>query len=605
MPPPPQMPLPEDGASYPVSAFVLRYLHEGHPGLPPLAEVMQLEIALLHTEQGYVAPREGVPSEMFSLADLSGPASQDYYGSAIQKILEGIRDYFTGRHFLGVYVAPYPLQIDSDSMDLRRPQETTLDLVITTAIVTDMRTVASGDRIDPQERINNPAHARILEQSPIQPYAAGDEERDDLLRGDQLDEYLFRKSRHPGRRVDAAVSTADMIGAVDLDLRITENKDWFVYGQLSNTGTEATDEWRQAVGFVANQLTNNDDILTVDAATASFEETWHVFGSYDAPIGDSQLWRWKAYGGYSQFDASDVGQFLQFFKGETWGGGGEVSYNIYQSGNLFVDVLGGARYENDSVDNRFGPDASEWFLLPYAGVELEKQAEWYNVFGRVTFDFNPNAASASQVDLNRLGRLLPDKNWVLMRWDLYGSVYLEPLFNRSGWGDPTSPKSSTLAHEFAVGLRGQYAFDNRLIPQHQQVIGGLYTVRGYPQSLVASDNAVIVNAEYRLHIPRLLGLDPEPPTLFRKPFRVAPQWVYGRPDWDLIVRGFFDYGRVVQSDKLFFERDFTLMGAGAGVEVEYRRYIMARLDWGYALRDVGSLVDEGDTEWHFVLTVLY
>ena len=43
--------------------------------------------------------------------------------------------------------------------------------------------------------------------------------------------------------------------------------------------------------------------------------------------------------------------------------------------------------------------------------------------------------------------------------------------------------------EVALSVRGQYSFDDRLIPQNEDVAGGLYSVRGYEESETAGDTA--------------------------------------------------------------------------------------------------------------------
>jgi hemolysin activation/secretion protein len=185
-------------------------------------------------------------------------------------------------------------------------------------------------------------------------------------------------------------------------------------------------------------------------------------------------------------------------------------------------------------------------------------------------------------------------------------VFLELLLNREAWEDPSTPESSTLAHEVALSFRGQYAFDKRLIPQVEQVLGGLYTVRGYPESVIAGDTALIGSVEYRYHVPRALEIEPEPRELFGETFRTAPQYVYGHPDWDLILKGFVDIGRSIISDPFSFEDDETLIGAGIGVELLYRRNLNVRLDWGFALEDLDSRdVNSGSNRLHLVATILF
>jgi hemolysin activation/secretion protein len=138
----------------------------------------------------------------------------------------------------------------------------------------------------------------------------------------------------------------------------------------------------------------------------------------------------------------------------------------------------------------------------------------------------------------------------------------------------------------------------------------LYSVRGYPESVAAGDTVVIGTAEYRLHIPRLFAVNPDPPMLFGEPFRWAPQQPYGRPDWDLIARAFIDVGQTINNRKQTFEVDQRLVGVGAGIELQFRRNLNVRVDYGVALEDVklfpaGTRVDEGDGRLHFVGTLLF
>src|SRR5690606_17178668 len=117
------------------------------------------------------------------------------------------------------------------------------------------------------------------------------------------------------------------------------------------------------------------------------------------------------------------------------------------------------------------------------------------------------------------------------------------------------------------------------IPQEQDVLGGLYSVRGYDQSIVSGHSTFVGTLEYRFHVPRVLSVEPEPRELFGEPFRTAPQYVYGLPDWDLILRAFMDIGRTWNHDALSFEEDETLIGAGAGAEFVFKRNLNLRVNW--------------------------
>ena len=103
-----------------------------------------------------------------------------------------------------------------------------------------------------------------------------------------------------------------------------------------------------------------------------------------------------------------------------------------------------------------------------------------------------------------------------------------------------------------------------------------------------------------------MGIQSAPDDLFGRPFRFAPQYVYGQPDWDLTLSAFVDVGHAKPADQQFFETEETLIGAGVGLGVQFKRNVTARVDWGFALRDsqIGN-IEAGSDRVHFILTLLY
>lgn len=602
---PAPMPLPEDGPAYPISEFIPLFVRE-HEGLPSIEYVLETHVRLGLTAEGYVASRADMPVVLLRLGDLVERPVVVFYASAVQQVLEAVRDRLVTWELMGVFVAPHPDDISDQGTDLRAEGEDSLRLLMTTGIVTELRTLASGERIRASERINHPLHEQIRRQSPIRPVEAGEEIEDmALLRKDELDRYLFHLSRHPGRRVDVSIAAALEPGGVALDYLITENRPLVTYFQISNTGTRQTDRVRERLGFIHSQLTNNDDILSFDYITSGFDDDANaVVGSYEAPLDDEGRVRWRVFGNWSEFTADQVGFFGQNFTGESWSAGGEVIVNIHQQREMFVDFVAALRYLDVQVDNGSGTRGDEEFVLPSLGVRVDQTTEWFSTRGGLKLEFN--IANLDSVEVTQLGRTGTDDDWVVLQGNFSHSFYLEPAFNRKAWEDPTTPESSTLAHEFSVDLRWQYAFGDRLVPQAEAVAGGLYTVRGHPESAVAGDNVIIARFEYRYHVPRAFAIDPEPEELFGEPFRTAPQYVYGRPDWDLILKGFFDVARVTLNDRLSFEKNETLIGAGIGAEFIFKRNFNVRLDWGFALDDVTTArVDSGSNRLHVVATILF
>ncbi|MBT8486763.1 MAG: hypothetical protein KJO43_14375 [Phycisphaerae bacterium] len=603
---------PADGPLFPIGPLDIRYLRD-NPLHPPIEQAMAVGVELGRTATGYVAPREDVPIVVMSLADIDARPTETYHATAIQHILEAVRDYYVDQNLIGVFAAPEPSQINEIGQDIRRAGDSRLTILVTTGIVTELRTIGSGPRVSeergiaPEDRVNNPLHRSIIERSPIRVSTEDEEVRMDLLRRDELDRYLFHLGRHPGRRVDASVAAAQDVGTVALDYMITENNPLTIYLQGSNTGSESTDKWRERIGFFTTQFSNNDDILSVDYTTASFDEVHALSASYDAPFANDRI-RWRVYGGYSEYTASEVGFFGENFEGQSYSVGGEIAANIHQDRQFFVDLVGGLRYQNIEVDNQaFLIRGEQDFVIPYLGMRMERNSEWFSTNGQLMLEFGVDGiTNIDPVELAALGRTDPDEDWQVLKGAFTHSVFLEPVLDREGWEDPSTPESSTLAHELLFSARGQYAFDNRLIPQEEQVAGGLYTVRGYPQSVVAGDSVIIASAEYRYHVPRDFDIQPEPTSFLGDTFRSAPQYVYGVPDWDLILKGFVDYGRVLISDRFSFENNETLLSAGVGIEFLFRRNLSLRVDWGWVLEDLPNEgVNDGSNRVHFVGTLLF
>lgn len=602
-----------DGPQYMVSQFILGYgkEHPEHPGIEPVADI---PIVLGKTDKGYVAPRPGVEQVTLRLDQYKPGKAEAFYASAIRRIDEAIVEAYNRQGLVGVFVAPSEADIDSRAGTDKRPaDQTALHLVVWTATVSQIRTLASGERIAAEKRIDNPAHAKIAKGSPVQ--------KGELLNKGLLDDYIFLLNRSPGRRVDVAVSSGGKAGEVALDYLVSENKPWLVYVQTSNTGTKATNEWRTRFGFISNQFTGNDDVLSVDYTTAALfgPEAKSASISYEAPLFKMDRLRWRAYGSWAEYEANvQTPQAGENFTGSEWRGGAELIWNFYQRRELFVDLIGGAYWWHVLVNNQTTQQKGDGdFFVPYVGLRAERITDLSTMIGQVTMESNcEGIGGTSAKDMEPLGRMPVDSEWLLMKWDIIHSFFLEPLVNPTAWRDVKTPQTSTLAHELYFHFRGQYAMSGyRLMPQNEITAGGFFTVRGYPESSVAGDTGLIGTAEYKVHIPRLLNIQPDPGKtplpLVGTPFRWAPQTVYGRPDWDLIARTFFDVGRTMNTWHRSYlgEEDYTLMSAGVGLELQFSRYVNLRLDWGFPLRDLETStesVEAGkDSRVHFVATFIY
>lgn len=598
-----------EGEPIRMTGFSYRYFRS-HPGLPPLEALDGVVVTLVRTSTGFVA-REGEGSPV-RLGDLGADGAIAMYPSAIVACERAIVGWFGEQSIVGVYVVTDPDYVDQefwyDAREEADVRVTTIPLVLYAAQVAKVKTIASGDRVSTEDRLDSRLHTRIARHSPLQPWG-GDGARRDLLRLEPLNTYAHRLSRHPGRRVDVAVADAstpgdpDTTGDAEVQYLVQEIKPWTAYFQLSNTGTDETGQWRERFGLVHNQLFGFDDIFTLDYITSEFRDSNAVIGSYNMPLVVDGSIRLRVNAGWSEYNATDVGVQNERFDGESFFVGPELSVQVFQRDDFFIDAYGGFQYQDIEVINRGlvdGRGAEEIFVAS-VGLRAEQQRATHSFSADVGLGFSiNNITGAEQSELERLGRLDPDEEWLVLSWNSELSFYLDALLGG---------ESGRLIHEVALRTSGQYSFNNRLIPNFESVGGGLYSVRGYPESVAAGDSGVFGSVEYRFHIPRAFPVNDEPPTVFGRPFRFQPDEPGGRPDWDLVFKAFVDAGRVMNAQALGFENNESLLSAGIGGELVIANNLSFRTDWGVVLDETGAdtpdEVTVGSQRWHFVLTVLY
>jgi hemolysin activation/secretion protein len=584
-----------DDKAYPITGFKVNYYKE-IAKQPSLEKLLNLPVRLGVSRGGYTSPKEGEQVVTVKLGDIGKQGVTKIYASGIGTVYGSVVRFFNEQGIIGVFVVVDSKDIDQDERDIRPPERTDLQLVIVLHKINKVRTVLRKDVAD-VERVDLPEHKYVRDRSPLK--------SEDLLNKELLDNYILRLNRYQGRRVDAAISASTEPGEASLDYIVAQMRPWYVYAQVTNTGTKQTNPWRERFGATHTQLTGNDDTLILDYMTAGFDASHAVVGSYELPVFKMETLRYRIYASYNEFTASDVGQANQNFVGEEWSAGNELIWTVYQDRELFVDLVGGVKYqavETDNLDTRVHGEGN--FIVPYGSIRLSRTTNLAATSGSLTLlSYNTNA---SDEDVAGLGRSDPDTDPVILQFDLSQSAFLEPLLDPEGF----AAGKGTLAHELFFSVRGQYGFGSRLFPQAQEVAGGFYSVRGYPEAVVAGDSVVIGTAEYRFHLPRALKVQPEPektPFLWDKRFRWSPAQTYGRPDWDLIGRAFIDVAQVCSNDKPSFERNYTLFGTGLGVELQYKQHFNVRVDWGVALNEVPDPdgAKAGSNRFHISATLLY
>ncbi len=612
-------PMPEEESEaaplrFSMDQIVLHYVYP-RADLPSPELLKKTKVNLVKQEWGLSEKTyENKKASFLSVEEIEKLAPLQISAGALQEIIKALVSRLNEEGLMGVYVAPHSEDISVTGQDLREPDDNALQLDIFTASVSRVNTHAIGERltVEGEESRNHQKHEWIRKHSPLRP-AEGKDDRDDLLNRHEMDSYVYRLNRHPGRRVKASVEGKED-GKSEVTYNIYESKPLVGYFQLTDTGTGNTNEYQKRVGFIHNQLTDNDDILSVDYLTAGFDDYNAISLDYEAPW-LWQPWRKQRFGiesSFNEFTSTDVGIQGADFTGKTTAFGFNLEHLLLQEEEWFLELKGGARWKKIEVNNEFAQiKGNETFLKPYFGLKLERESRLANTSAIVMLDTNLSGLGGTNQDnLAALGRVNTESTWWALTGAVRHSFFLEPLIFGDAFRDPLTPESSTLAHEVRLNARGQWVIGHdRLIPQEKFIAGGLYSVRGYPQSAVSGDSGLSGAVEYRLHAPRLLPINASPSaSLFGDTFRMSPSQVYGYPDWDLVFKTFSDFGWVRNNNPVpgLEQKNETLWSIGTGLELQLRDNMRFQIDYGYALLDLESgEAQSGDSEIHFQINLFY
>lgn len=602
------------------------------PDLPQdeiLRVIKKKKYRLSLSEDGIFFPRNISAGESIEFSFDAAPSGV-YSIEALQALQSQIVHSLQQGGYYGIVALINPEQIDPRTGEDLRPDEGGLQVDVWLSGVVEQRTVGKGKSIKKGSPVNHPRHASILKNSPLRSPevdAADGEKQNGAVLIDRfaLNTYLERLNRFPNRRVDAAASAAGVPGEVVLDYIVSETKPWFLYLQVSNTGTESTGEWRQRIGGAYYQLTNNNDILSVDYVTANLDQANAFSAAYEIALFKPDYLTFRVFGSYSDFSAENlVIPGAPEFEGETTSFGGEFRYTPLYIARHAVSVFAGIRQEDIEVENLFGASTGKAELLsPYFGMSASKYKKTHRSAFSLSYETNTNTGN-DPVELISLGRLNVTDDYQLINFDLFQSFFLEPLL--SGYHAPLDAqnwRTKALIHEFAFSLRGQFALDDaRLIPQKQIYGGGFFSVRGYEESVTRGDSGFIASSEYRIHLARLF----KPEALLRdiddkeiasaeerkRRFNYRAPDLYGFADWNLLARAFVDYGSFKINEMRPDEVEHDLMSTGVGLEFQYKSNLNVRLDYGVVLKGLEQFdgtpikgAEKGDSRVHVLVTLSF
>ncbi len=373
---------------------------------------------------------------------------------------------------------------------------------------------------------------------------------------------------NPFRNVNISYQPGSQPGVTDVNLVVSDKKNWKVTTGVENTGTNPIGPTRVFAGVNYNDFIFTDHTLNFQATHSNhFSEYRNYSAQYTAPL----PWRntVRVSGSYTgtfphradfprkhreTFQASGRYQIPQWFASNDW-----IDQLSFEAGFDFKGTNTNILFEDDAapVEKRLA------FVGQFAGsVNAQRNR-------------NDGKISASVDFIGSPARILPHQTETDFNNLRLGAT---PVYFYSRMTVAYDQKLANNWKLFAQG-RGQFSASN-LIPSEQFSLGGYNTVRGYEEKVVNGDNSLCANFEVKT---------PE--------FSPAGPWFPKLGD-SLQFLGFVDagyawYRQAIPDAPL----DQALLGVGPGLRYSVASYFTSRFDVGFPLLAVEK--DNRNPHIHF------
>lgn len=387
----------------------------------------------------------------------------------------------------------------------------------------------------------------------------------EVLRYDELSTSLRIMGRNPDREVKAALRAGKASGTTDVVLTQENTYPLHFMMTYDNGGAITTGRERTDMGIRHNNFLFIDDTLMTGFNYGKDFSTVYLYHSVPVtPWGTTLIY------GYSSGWAAPKKDYLPFgIKSQAVSATASFHQDFYNKGDYIGEAYLGMNLKDKYVKWRDGVlDRDRLRMVTMGGTYIYKE-------------------------LGSISYITPE--FVQGITGLLGASDSEnPLASR-GADSIFSKFKLTLQHrrllpldiQENVKVTAQYA-PNKLAPQEEISVGGINSVRGYPDDDYTADSALLVNLD--LIVP-LYAI----PDDWRLPY--APDAVKDE------VKGvlFIDYGHGERMGDTPDERKWVdYVGIGAGVRASLYNQINTRLEWGFTLGD-GALTTAGHSRFHFMV----
>jgi hemolysin activation/secretion protein len=384
-------------------------------------------------------------------------------------------------------------------------------------------------------------------------------EKGQVLNYERLQQDIRRINQQPDRTMKAVLVPGKEQGLTDILIKMEkEEKPYHFYLDYNNRGTQYTTKNRYGVGFVHNNLTGNEDILSLRARIGEDSDVYAGSIDYNFPINryNTRL------GLYAAYSHADIGEQFKVLSPE----GKATAYGIYITHPLF---------DKDFFD----PVALNMKGTITAG--LDAISVYNKILGKET--------SHDELRVAKLGLSLDEK-------DAMGRTFLTqelrfgiPDFLGSMDENDTSASRLDAGGEFTkyVGTitrvnrlpfsslllaSFKYQFtDEPLVNSEQMSFGGADSIRGYPENDYLGDYGWITRLELRT-----------PAFIFPREIKV-PYDKKGTSLMDAIQFVYFvDFGKAyLKKPRAGEKKDRLFTSVGFGLRLELYGHLKGMVDIGF------------------------
>ena len=386
----------------------------------------------------------------------------------------------------------------------------------------------------------------------------------DLIQGqspntEEIAQQLKVANRHPSKDLKLTFKQSKTSGFVDAVLNVEEQKPEQFSLIMTNTGNDATGDFRVTAAYQHSNLWNKDHLFNASYTTSPdhLDDVKQYGLSYSLPLYNHKAWL-SSYYVHSSVDTGTVASVFDVSGAGDMMGVHWLQYlpreNQYEH---WLDIGFDSRYFENDIDFLGTPIGVDVRSFPVSFL-YKGEFSWPSTKVDFNIQYLRNTGLGSENDgvdyaASRLGA---SDSWDAFRYGVTVERNIDKFV-------------------FRATLDGQFS-DEALISGEQFGIGGSSSVRGYEERETAADSGSTIKLE--LHSPRFNGIS---------------------------LVGFYDHGfGSIESPLADDDKSWSLSSLGIGARGQFGEHILASIDLAHTLKDSIS-TSSGDDFLHATIVLQY